>query len=138
MNSLSPARTRFALLALALALLASTWAGLLVGLFLVGLAASAISPAIQTRLMDVAGDSPTMAAAVNHSALNMGNSLGAFRGGAVIAAGFGYVAPTWVGLALIVPGVICALAGWFMTHGDVPHVSAPPAERLEAATQQQS
>lgn len=112
----------FAVALLTLALLATTVPGLLLGLFLVGLAASAISPAIQTRLMDVAGDSQTMAAAVNHSSLNLGNSLGAFLGGAVIAAGYGYLAPTWVGLMLVVPGVACALAGWIMTNGDVPHV----------------
>jgi len=100
---------------LMLALISGSFAGLLVGLFAVGLAASAISPAIQTRLMDVAGDSQTMAAAVNHSALNIGNSLGAFLGGAVIAAGWGYVAPTWVGLALCAPGFAFALAGWAVT-----------------------
>jgi DHA1 family inner membrane transport protein len=97
--------------------LSPTLPGLLVGLFLVGLAASAISPAIQTRLMDVAGDAQTMAAAVNHASLNLGNSLGAFLGGAVIAAGWGYLAPTWVGLALVVPGVVFALAGWLVTRG---------------------
>ena len=115
---------------LALALLASTLPGLLTGLFLVGLAASAISPAIQTRLMDVAGDAQTMAAAVNHSSLNIGNSLGAFLGGAVIAAGWGYLAPTWVGLALVVPGVLCALAGWAVTRG--PR-SAPAEVSTEAS-----
>ena len=106
----------FASALLTLALLSPTLPGLLVGLFLVGLTAAAISPAIQTRLMDVAGDSQTMAAAVNHSALNIGNSLGAFLGGGVIAAGYGYLAPTWVGLALVVPGV--ALAGWAVTRRD--------------------
>lgn len=100
---------------LALALLSPTIPGLFIGLFAVGLTGSAISPAIQTRLMDVAGDSQTMAAAVNHSALNMGNSLGAFLGGAVIAAGWGFVAPTWVGLLLCVPGVLFALAGGWVT-----------------------
>ena len=95
--------------------LSRTLPGLLVALFLVGLAGSAISPAIQTRLMDVAGDAQTMAAAVNHSALNIGNSLGAFLGGVVIAAGWGYLAPTWLGLVLIVPGVAFALAGWWVT-----------------------
>ncbi|WP_062292481.1 MFS transporter [Demequina phytophila] len=105
----------FAASLLILGLAASTVPGLLAGLFLVGATASAISPAIQTRLMDVAGDSQTIAAAVNHSALNMGNSLGAFLGGAVIAAGWGYLAPTWVGLALCVPGVLAAVAGWAVT-----------------------
>jgi len=99
----------------ALAFLAHTFVGLLVGVLLVGTAAAALSPAIQTRLMDVAGDAQTMAAAVNHSALNLGNSLGAFLGGAAIAAGFGYLAPTWLGLALCVPGVLFALAGWAVT-----------------------
>lgn len=101
----------FAISLTVLALTATTLAGLLIGLFLVGLAASALSPVIQTRLMDVAGDSQTLAAAINHSSLNIGNSLGAFLGGAVIAAGLGYIAPTWVGLAMCVPGVLFALAG---------------------------
>jgi DHA1 family inner membrane transport protein len=94
--------------------------GLLIGVFLVGAAAAALSPAIQTRLMDVAGDSQTIAAAVNHSSLNLGNSLGAFLGGAVIAAGWGYIAPAWLGLALCVPGVLCALAGWLITRRSAP------------------
>ncbi len=117
----------------ALALLAATIPGLLLGLFLVGASAAAVSPAIQTRLMDVAGDAQTMAAAVNHSALNIGNSLGAFLGGAVIAAGWGYLAPTWLGLALCAPGVAFALAGWAVTRrspAPVP-VSAHAAAQRE-------
>lgn len=98
-----------------LAVTASHPVGLFVGGFLVGGSASALSPAIQTRLMDVAGDSQTIAAAVNHSSLNLGNSLGAALGGAVISSGWGYVAPTWVGLALCVPGVLLAWAGAAVT-----------------------
>ena len=111
---------------LLLALVARSLPGLLVGVVLVGASAAALSPAIQTRLMDVAGDAQTMAAAVNHSALNLGNSLGAFLGGAAIAAGWGYIAPTWLGLALIVPGVLFALAGWLVTRR---HVDVAPAHR---------
>ena len=84
--------------------------GLFIFLFLVGASASAISPAIQARLMDVAGDSQTLAAAANHSSLNLGNSLGAFLGGVVIAAGFGYLSVAWVGLLLAVLGVLVATA----------------------------
>ena len=87
------------------ALTAGNVVGLIGFAFLTALAASALSPAIQTRLMDVAGDSQTMAAAVNHSSLNLGNSLGAFLGGLTIAAGFGYLSSTWVGLALCVAGI---------------------------------
>jgi DHA1 family inner membrane transport protein len=101
----------FAASLLLLALTSSHPVGLFAGLFLVSGSAAALSPVIQTRLMDVAGDSQTLAAAINHSSLNIGNSLGAYLGGVVIAAGFGFVAPTWVGLALCVPGVLFALGG---------------------------
>jgi DHA1 family inner membrane transport protein len=84
---------------------------LFAGVLLVSGSAAALSPVIQTRLMDVAGDSQTLAAAINHSSLNIGNTLGAYLGGVVIAAGYGYVAPTWVGLLLCVPGVGFALGG---------------------------
>jgi DHA1 family inner membrane transport protein len=93
-----------------LALTAHTVPGLFIFVFLVGVAAAGISPAIQTRLMDVAGDSQTLAAAANHSALNIGNSLGAYLGGLTIAAGLGYVSPVWVGLMLCAPGL--ALVTW--------------------------
>ena len=92
------------------ALFAATPVGLFIFLFILGAAASAISPAIQARLMDVAGESQTLAAAANHSSLNLGNSLGAFLGGVVIAAGFGYLSVAWVGLVLAVLGVLIATA----------------------------
>ena len=94
---------------LGLALTAQTVAGLLVFVFLVGGAAAALSPTIQTRLMDVARDSQSIAAALNHSALNIGNALGALLGGLAIAAGFGYVAPVWIGLGLTVLGLMIAV-----------------------------
>ncbi|AWB96796.1 MFS transporter [Agromyces badenianii] len=103
----------FALLAASLVLLGLTAAhpvGLYLGVFLVGAAASALSPTIQARLMDVAHDSQSIAAALNHSALNIGNGLGAFLGGLAIAAGFGYVAPVWIGLVLTGAGAILAVA----------------------------
>ena len=92
------------------ALTAQSVVGLLIFAFLVALGASALSPAIQTRLMDVAGDSQTMAAAVNHSSLNLGNSLGAYLGGVTIAAGLGYLSAAWVGLGLGILGLLVAVA----------------------------
>ncbi len=83
--------------------------GLIAGTFFVGFTAAILSPVIQTRLMDVAGESQTLAAALNHSALNVGNALGAFLGGLVVAAGWGYLTPAWVGLLLAVGGVVLAL-----------------------------
>ena len=80
--------------------------------FAMGLVASALSPTIQTRLMDVAQDNQSIAAALNHSALNIGNSLGAFLGGVVIAAGWGFRAPSWVGVVLAAGGLALAVASF--------------------------
>ncbi len=60
---------------------------------------------LQLRLMDVAGDAITLGAAMNHAALNTANALGAWLGGVVIAAGYGYRSPALVGAALSVLGV---------------------------------
>ncbi|MEJ1156430.1 MFS transporter [Microbacterium marmarense] len=102
----------FIALIVVLALLALTaqwlWAfGFFV--FATGFVAAGLSPTIQTRLMDVAGDNQSIAAALNHSALNIGNSMGALLGGAVIALGWGYVAPAWVGVMLAVGGLAVAM-----------------------------
>jgi DHA1 family inner membrane transport protein len=80
------------------------WTALLV-LFGIGAAGSAVAPALQTRLMDVARDAQTLAAALNHSALNVGNATGAWVGGLVIAAGFGYTAPAAAGALLAAAGI---------------------------------
>ena len=72
--------------------------------FLVGCTV-AIGPALQTRLMDVAADAQTLAAALNHSAFNIANALGAWLGGLAIAAGYGFAATGWVGAALAVCGL---------------------------------
>ena len=90
---------------LAFGLTAASVPGLFISIFFIGAFVSAASPTIQARLMDVAHDSQSIAAALNHSALNLGNSLGAFLGGIVIAAGFGYIAPAWVGIGLSIAGV---------------------------------
>ncbi|MBB2990929.1 DHA1 family inner membrane transport protein [Mycolicibacterium iranicum] len=80
------------------------WTALLV-LFGIGASGSAVGPALQTRLMDVAHDAQTLAAALNHSALNIGNATGAWVGGVVIAAGWGYTAPAAAGAVLALVGM---------------------------------
>jgi DHA1 family inner membrane transport protein len=74
-------------------------------LFAMGLGI-AVVPAVQTRLMDVAGDAQTVAAALNHSAFNIANALGAWAGGVVVAMGFGLAATGWVGAALATGGIV--------------------------------
>ncbi|WUI70281.1 MFS transporter [Nocardia sp. NBC_00403] len=76
------------------------------GAFLIGASGAALAPALQTRLMDVAADAQTLAAALNHAALNIANAAGAWLGGLVIAAGLGYTAPATVGAGLAVLGVV--------------------------------
>jgi DHA1 family inner membrane transport protein len=78
----------------------------LIGLFAVGAAGSAVAPALQTRLMDVAHGAQSLAAALNHSALNIANATGAWVGGLVIAAGYGYTAPAAAGAAMAVAGLV--------------------------------
>ena len=55
--------------------------------------------------MSVAGDAQTLGAAMNHSSLNIANALGAWLGGLVIAAGWGYRAPALVGVVLSLGGL---------------------------------
>lgn len=73
--------------------------------FLVGTVV-ALAPALQIRLMDVAGDAQTLAAALNHSAFNMANALGAWLGGVAIAAGLGWTSTGWVGALLALGGLV--------------------------------
>ncbi|TPW26083.1 MFS transporter [Pararhizobium mangrovi] len=72
--------------------------------FLIG-AAGGLSPVLQTRLMDVAGDAQTLAAAMNHSAFNVANALGPLLTGMAIEAGYGFTSAGWVGCALALAGI---------------------------------
>ena len=95
----------------ALALLAFHWASLspvpaMLAVAAVALTSSAWVVALQLRLMGVAGAARTLGAAMNHSALNLANALGAWVGGLVIAAGHGLRAPSLVGAALSVGGLL--------------------------------
>ncbi len=60
---------------------------------------------LQMRLMEVAGDAQTLGAALNHSAFNLANALGAWLGGIVLAAGLGLTAPMVVAVALTLAGL---------------------------------
>ncbi len=80
--------------------------------FVMGVVSAALGPTIQSRLMSVAGENQSIASALNHSALNIGNALGAFLGGLVIAHGFGFIAPVWVGVVLAAGGLALALGSY--------------------------
>ena len=72
-----------------------------------------VSP-IQKLVMDRASHAgaPTMAASVNIGMFNLGNALGAWAGGAAIAAGFGLASPNWAGAILSVIALGLALIAW--------------------------
>jgi len=73
-------------------------------IFLIGATSMGLSPALQTRLLDVAPDAQMLAASLNHSAFNLANALGAWLGGMVIAAGFGWTSTGAIGAILTLAG----------------------------------
>ncbi|ATL71555.1 MFS transporter [Nocardia terpenica] len=96
------------------------------GAFFVGACGASLGPGLQTRLMDVAHDAQSLAAALNHAALNMANASGAWLGGVVIAAGLGYTAPAAVGAMLAVAGVVLfTVTVWFAKRGSVSTECTP-------------
>jgi DHA1 family inner membrane transport protein len=52
-----------------------------------------------------------LGAALNHSALNVANGLGAWLGAVVIAAGHGYRTPSLVGAGLALAGLLVFAVG---------------------------
>ncbi|MGZ2223605.1 MFS transporter [Glutamicibacter nicotianae] len=76
--------------------------------FVMGAVGSLLIPALQTLLMDSAPHAQSLAASLNHSALNVANALGAALGAAVIAAGYGFRAPSVVGAGLAALGLLIA------------------------------
>ena len=75
---------------------------------------------LQIRLMDVAKEAQTLAAALNHSAFNAANALGPYLGGLTIAAGWGWTSTAWVGVALAIIGLIV----WWFTVKDEQRTAA--------------
>lgn len=78
----------------------------IIALFLIGIAGSMITTALQMRLLRDSHDAPSLSAAMNHAAFNLANALGAWLGGIVITAGLGFRAPAWVGVGLCLAGLI--------------------------------
>ena len=78
--------------------------------FLITVLGSVLVVNLQLRLMDVAGDAQTLGAAMNHASLNLANALGAWLGGLVIAAGYGYRSTALVGVVLSIGGFLVVIA----------------------------
>ncbi|MEW1827779.1 MFS transporter [Streptomyces sp. NPDC088196] len=92
--------------------LASSRGASVILVFLLGVFGFATVPGMITRVTDAAGGVP-LAASANVSASNVGNAVGAWAGGLVISAGFGYAAPLFVGAGVVGVGLgVMGVAVW--------------------------
>ncbi|MFI8853338.1 MFS transporter [Streptomyces sp. 891-h] len=120
----APRRTLYAALGLMAVLMVTfhfaapvKWAALtLVGLL--GAVGFLITTPVQMLVMRAAAQAPTIASASNHSAFNLANAGGAWLGGVVIAAGWGWMSPTLVGAALALAGLAIAVTAGMLDRGD--------------------
>ncbi len=118
----------------ALGLTAQWPVALFLSAFAVGATNMVLIPGVQSRLIAVSQDAKMLGAALVHSGLNIGNSLGAAAGGAVIAAGFGYRAPTWVGVGLGSVGLVLVAVSFAVERRAVqPPVRAGQRELVSAS-----
>lgn len=92
-------------------LLAVTPVGAFLAVFALGVTSTVLLPALQTRLMDVAREGQSLAAALNHATLNIANALGAWLGGLVLAAGYSYAWPSRVSAVLPLAGIVVFVVG---------------------------
>jgi MFS transporter, DHA1 family, chloramphenicol resistance protein len=83
-----------------LALLAASPLPAIAAITLLGAFGFASNPALNARVFAEAGDAPTLAAATNISAFNVGITAGPWLGGAALNAGAGYPVVGWLGAAL--------------------------------------
>ncbi|MFG0852614.1 MFS transporter [Pseudomonas sp. FYR_2] len=77
---------------------------LLLGIGLVGTMIALAAP-LQIRLMDIAHEAPSLAAASNHAAFNLANALGPWLGGMAITAGMGWTSTGFIGAATALVGL---------------------------------
>ncbi len=77
---------------------------ILLGIGLVGTMIALAAP-LQIRLMDIAHEAPSLAAASNHAAFNLANALGPWLGGMAISAGLGWTSTGYIGAATALVGL---------------------------------
>jgi DHA1 family inner membrane transport protein len=102
----------------AFALTAGSQIATVVALVLMGGLGFATVPGLQMRIMNYAGDAPTLASGANIAAFNVGNALGAWIGGLTLAAGLGYTSPLWVGAIITAAGLAVYLVATRLPGGE--------------------
>jgi DHA1 family inner membrane transport protein len=99
-------------------------------LALMGAFGFATVPGLQMRIMQYAGQAPTLASGANIAAFNIGNALGAWIGGVTISAGLGYTSTLWDGAALTFAGFLVLLIA---TRHAVRNTATPAAPSTAGA-----
>ncbi|KAA6212719.1 MFS transporter [Streptomyces albofaciens JCM 4342] len=127
-----------ALAALAVALLVftfalhHTWPTLIMVVVLGAVGFGSVTP-IQMLVMTQAHNAPTLASASNQSAFNLANAGGAWLGGAVVSAGFGWPSTAVAGAVLTMLGLFVALLAGFLDRGRTGSISRTAARAEEPA-----
>lgn len=78
-------------------------------IFLFGVAGFTTLTPLQMQVLASAARAPTLAAAVNIGAFNLGNAAGAWLGGETVDSAWGLAALPWVGLAITAAGLALCL-----------------------------
>ncbi|MCK7623504.1 MFS transporter [Streptomyces sp. RS10V-4] len=87
---------------------------------LVGAVGFLTTTPLQMLVMDKARRAPTLAAASNQSAFNLANAGGAWIGGLVLSAGWGWTSPAPAGAVLAAVGLAVALLAGLLDRGARP------------------
>ncbi|MEJ5864853.1 MFS transporter [Pseudomonas farsensis] len=77
----------------------------------------ALAAPLQIRLMDIAHEAPSLAAASNHAAFNLANALGPWFGGMAISAGLGWTSTGYIGAGAALAGLVIYLIARRMKGG---------------------
>ncbi|TQM26037.1 Cmx/CmrA family chloramphenicol efflux MFS transporter [Nocardia bhagyanarayanae] len=117
-----------AVVAAALALTATIPAAAVVLVFLLGAFGFATNPALNTRVFALAEAAPTLAAATNFSAFNVGITVGPWLGGLAIGAGYGYASLGWLGATLALAMLATVLWADRLHHKPIPAPESPAAD----------
>jgi DHA1 family inner membrane transport protein len=96
---------------------AKSLAGVMLGIGLIGTMVALATP-LQIRLMDIAHEAPSLAAASNHAAFNLANALGPWFGGMAITAGFGWTSTGYIGATTALIGLGVYLVARRMKEGN--------------------
>lgn len=90
------------------ALIAESQVAILIMVFIIGALSFCIITPIQMTIMNSSKGAETIGSAMNQSAFNMGNAIGAYLAGIPIALGFGIASSNFIGAGLATLGIAIA------------------------------